>query len=159
MATRIPSVKSKARIGRSHVARVERSETRERSNAETPLPDFAPLNPGYFSARPGRARREFERHAVHAVAQAGRLRPVVEDVAEMAAAAMARHRRARHAERAVGGLVDGLVERRPEARPAGAAFEFGLRREQRQVAAGAGERAVAMLLEQLAGERPLGAFL
>ena len=36
---------------------------------------------------------------------------------------------------------------------------FGLRREQRQVAAGAGEGAVAMLLQQRAGERPFGAFL
>src|SRR5580704_10667676 len=113
----------------------------------------------HSSTRPGRGRREFERHAVHAIAQAGRLRPVVEDVAEMAAAAMARYRRARHAERTVGGLVDGLVERRPKTRPAGAAFEFGLRREQRQVAAGAAEGTVAMLLEQFAGERPLGAFL
>src|SRR5579864_349987 len=96
------------------------------------------------SARPGRGRREFERHAVHAIAQARRFRPVVEDVAEMAAAAMARYRGAGHAERAVGGLVDRFVERRPKTRPAGAAFEFGLRREQRQVAAGAAEGAVAM---------------
>ena len=48
------------------------------------------------------AVRGFEGHgdAVHAVAQTGRLRTVVEDVAEMAAAAAAVHGRAHHAERA-----------------------------------------------------------
>src|ERR1700722_10517924 len=102
----------------------------------------------YSSARSGRGRREFERHAVHAIAQTSRLRAVVEDVAEMAATAMARHCRARHAERAVCGLIPPHVERLPNARPAGAAFEFGFRREQREVAAGAGEGTVAMLLEQ-----------
>jgi hypothetical protein len=125
----------------------------------TPDPPDYCIGAGAVSASPGRGRREFQRHAVHAIAQAGRLRAVVEDVAEMAAAAMARDRSPRHAERAVGRFVDRLVERRPKARPAGAAFEFGLRREQRKVAAGTGERAVAMLLEQFAGERPLGAFL
>ena len=41
------------------------------------------------AARSGPARHEAHRHAVHAVAQAGRLRAVVEDMAEMAAAARA----------------------------------------------------------------------
>ena len=35
------------------------------------------MTTGYASARSPRRRREFQRHAVHAVAQAGRLRPVV----------------------------------------------------------------------------------
>src|SRR5215469_4292829 len=108
--------------------------------------------------RPRRRRGEFQRHAVHAVAQPGRLRTVGEDVAEMAAAAMARYGGAGHAERAVLALVDRVLQRRPETRPAGAALEFGLGREQRQIAAGAAESTVAMLVEQRAGERPLGAF-
>src|SRR5215472_13276051 len=76
----------------------------------------------------------------------------------MAAAAMAGHSGAGHAERTVLALVDRVLQRRPETRPAGAALEFGLGREQRQIAAGAAESTVAMLVEQRAGERPLGAF-
>src|SRR5690348_7139731 len=79
-------------------------------------------------------------------------------MAEMAAAATARHGRANHAEGAVLALVDRMLQRRPEARPTGAAFEFGLRRIKRQIAAGAAEGAVAMLIEKRAGERPLGAL-
>ena len=84
--------------------------------------------------------------AVHAIAQARGLRPVGEDVAEMATAAVAGDRRAGHAEGMVVRLVDGIGKRRPEARPAGAAVEFGLRGEQRQVAAGAGEGAGTMFV-------------
>src|SRR5580698_7240121 len=102
---------------------------------------------------------KYQREAVHAIAQAGRLRPVVEDVTEMAAAAAAMNFGPQHPEGAVFGLADGVLERLIETRPAGAALEFGLRGEQRQVAAGAGEGALAMLLEQRAGPRPLGAFL
>src|SRR5262249_50227363 len=76
----------------------------------------------------------------------------------MAATRMARHRGAGHAERTVLALVHRVLQRRPKTRPAGAALEFGLGREQRQVAAGAAESTVAMLVEQRAGERPLGAF-
>src|SRR5579864_1155358 len=126
MATRTPSVKSKARIGRlPYVARMERSEIRERSNGCNAAPGFRCAPSGLHLARAGRGRREFQCHAVHAIAQARRLRSVVEDVAEMAAAAMARYRGARHAERTIGGLVDRFVERRPKTRPAGAAFECG----------------------------------
>ena len=52
-----------------------------------------------------------------------------------------------------------LVERRPEARPAGAAVELRRRREEVEVAAGAGEDAAPLLVQQRAGERPLGALL
>src|SRR6516162_8266598 len=52
-------------------------------------------------ARSRRCRREFQRNAVHAVAQPGRFRPVGEHVTKMAAAAMARHRGAEHAESAI----------------------------------------------------------
>ena len=102
------------------------------------------------SGRRRRGRMKQQRKAVHAVAQAGRLRPIVEDVAEMAAAAAAMNFGAQHPEGAVFGLADGVLERLVEARPAGAALKFGLRGEQRQVAAGAGEDALAMLLEQRA---------
>src|SRR5262249_36158095 len=79
-------------------------------------------------------------------------------MAQMAAAAMARHRRANHAEGAVLGLDDPMLQWRPEARPTGAAFEFGLGRIKRQIAGGAAERTIAMLIEERAGERPLGAL-
>src|SRR5262249_50309482 len=46
-----------------------------------------------------------------------------------------------------------------EARPAGAALELGVGGEQRQVAAGAGEDALAVLLEQRARARPFRALL
>src|SRR3981081_4481572 len=102
---------------------------------------------------------EFQRKAVHAVAQAGRLRPIVEDVTEMAAAAAAVNFGSQHPKGAVFGLADGVLERLIETRPAGAALEFRLRGKQRQVAAGASEDALAMLLEQRARSRPLGALL
>src|SRR5260370_1147356 len=102
---------------------------------------------------------KYQRKAVHAVAQAGRLRPVVEDVAEMAAAAAAVNFGPQHPKSTVFGLADGVLERLIKTRPAGAALVFGLRGEQRQIAAGAGEDALAMLLEQRARTGALGAFL
>src|ERR1700745_3404490 len=79
-----------------------------------------------------RRRMKHQREAVHAVTKPGRLRPVVEDVAEMTAATAAGNFGTQHAEGAVFVLADGVLQRLIEARPAGAAFEFGLRREQRQ---------------------------
>src|SRR5467141_4794409 len=102
---------------------------------------------------------EDQRKAVHAVAQAGRLRPIVKDMTEMAAAAAAVNFGPQHPKGAVFGPADGIVERLIKTRPAGAALEFRLRGEQRQVAAGAGEDALAMLLEQRARSRTLGALL
>src|SRR4030088_1976448 len=102
---------------------------------------------------------EDQRKAIHAVAQAGRLRPIVEDVTEMAAAAAAVNFGPQHPKGAVFGLADGVVERLIKTRAGGAALEFRLRGEQRQVAAGAGEDALAMLLEQRARTRALGALL
>src|SRR3954469_3913999 len=52
-----------------------------------------------------------------------------------------------------------LRDRRVEARPAGAGFEFGVGRKQRRAARYAIERAAAFLLQQRAGEWPLGAML
>src|SRR6266481_6196415 len=102
---------------------------------------------------------EHQRKAVHAVAQAGRLRSVVEDVTEMAAAAAAMNFGPQHSQGPVFGLADGVLEWLIKTRPAGAALEFRLRGEQRQVAPGAGEDALAMLLEQWARTRTLGALL
>src|ERR1700733_6467165 len=56
-------------------------------------------------------------------------------------------------------LADTVVQRLPETRPAGAALIFGFRGEQRIVATGTGEDALAMFLEQRARIRSLGAFL
>src|ERR1700722_6406066 len=114
---------------------------------------------GQTSGRGRRSRMKHQRKTVHAVAQAGRLRPVVEDVAEMAAAAAAVNFGAQHPEGAVLSLADGVLQRLIEARPAGAALEFRLRGEQRQVAAGTGEDALAMLFQERARTRALGAFL
>src|SRR5438874_3003377 len=111
------------------------------------------------SGRRWRRRMKYQGVAVHAVAQPGRLRPVVEHVPEMAAAAAAVDFGPQHAEGPIFGLADGVVERLVEARPAGAALELGLRGEQRQVATGTGEDALAMLVEQRARTRPLGALL
>src|ERR1700752_3000585 len=80
-------------------------------------------------------------------------------MAEMAAAAAAMHLDPRHAVGGFFGAAERVVERLPEAGPAGAAVELGVGGEQRQVAAGAGEDALAMLLEQRARPRPLGAVL
>src|SRR5215468_3584502 len=101
---------------------------------------------------------EHQREAVHAIAQTGRLRAIVEDVAEMAAAAAAMHFRAPDAVGAVFRRADGVFERLVEARPPRTAFELGLGREQRQIAAGAGKNAFAVLLQQWARARPLGAL-
>src|SRR6202171_115623 len=102
---------------------------------------------------------EYQRKAFHAVAQAGRLRPIVENVTEMATAAAAGDFGTPDTEGTVFGLADRVVEPLIKTRPAGAALEFRLRGEQRQVAAGAGEDALAMLLEQRARSRTLGALL
>src|SRR4030088_2059730 len=102
---------------------------------------------------------EYQGKAIHAVAQAGRLRPIVEHVTEMATAAAAVNFGPQYPESPVFGPADGVVERLVKNRPAGAALEFRLRGEQRQVAAGTGEDALAMFLEQRARSRPLGAFL
>src|SRR4030088_701363 len=97
--------------------------------------------------------------AVHAVAQAGWLRSIVEHMTEMTAAAAAVNFGPRHPKGPVFGLADGVFQRLVKTRPAGAALEFRLRGEQRQVAAGAGEDTLAMLLEQRARSRAFGALL
>src|SRR5258708_18695896 len=77
----------------------------------------------------------------------------------MSAAAAAMHLGAYHAPAAVGRGLDGARLRIVEARPAGAALELLLRGEQRLVAAGAVERAGALLVIERAAARPFGAML
>src|SRR5258706_2118829 len=107
----------------------------------------------------GSARREGHRDAVHAVAQAGGTGTVVEDVSEVAAAAPAVHFRARFAERAVFARGDRVIERRPEARPAGMAVEFRARREEVEPASRAAEHAGPMFVVERAAVGPFGALL
>src|SRR5579859_2988379 len=102
---------------------------------------------------------ELQRETIHAVAQSGRLRTIVEHVSEVAAAATAMHFDALHPEGAVLARADRIRKRLIEARPSGAALELGFGGKQRQVTSGAGERTLAVLPEQRAGPRPLGAFL
>src|SRR5258708_3436029 len=125
---------------------------------ELVLRDCVVTPPASCSGTEGCRRRvEHQANAVDAIAKTGRLRSVIEDVPEMAAAAAAMHFGAQHAVGAILGLADGVFQRLIKTRPAGAAFEFGLRGEQRQVAAGAGENALAMLFQAPARSRPLRA--
>ena len=96
-------------------------------------------------SRSGRDRLEAEREAVHAVAQPRRLRAVIEHMAEVAAAAAAVDGRPGHADGGVGLGPDRLVERSPEARPARAAVELGVRGERVLLAPRAGKDALAVL--------------
>src|SRR5438552_7617054 len=118
---------------------------------------------GLLSARLCFRRRlagvEIERHAVQAIAQPGRLRPVLEDMAEMPAAAAAMHLGAGHEEAAVGIGLDPVLERRREARPAGTAVELGAGVEQGLAAAGAVIDPGAVLLVERAHPGALGAVL
>src|SRR5215204_5963367 len=80
-------------------------------------------------------------------------------MAEVAAAAAAVHLGAWDQEGAVRGGGDRMGQRAKEARPPGAALEFRLRGEQRERAAGAGERSLALLAVERARVRPLGRML
>src|SRR5450759_817158 len=111
------------------------------------------------SGRRRRRRMKYQRNAVHAVAQAGWLWPIVEEVTEMAAATAAMNFGPQHPKGPVFCLADGVLDRLIKTRPAVAALELGLRGEQRQVAAGTGEDALAMLLKQRARSRTLGTLL
>src|SRR5215471_7879870 len=102
---------------------------------------------------------EVERDAVHAVALAGRLRSVVENMAKMPAAAAAVDFGSCHEEAAVGFGSDCFIERRPEAGPAGAAVEFGVGRKQRLSATGAIVNAGSVLLVERARPGTLCAVL
>src|SRR5215469_14338510 len=78
---------------------------------------------------------------------------------KMTAAAAAMHCRPNHEQAGVAGLAHGAVEWRPKTRPAGMAVKLGRRRKEIAAAAGTGEHASAMLVQQQAGAGPLGAAL
>src|SRR4051794_24737547 len=99
---------------------------------------------------------EAQREPIHAITQAGGLRPVVEDMAEVPATARAQDLGALDHQASVGAGYDRARQRLPEARPAGAAFELRRRAEQGQRAPGADECAAAMFVQKRAGEGPLG---
>ncbi len=106
------------------------------------------------------ALHELERDRVDAVAQPRRGGAVREDVALVAVAAGAQGLDAQHAVRGVAHLLDvRLVERGVEAGPAGAALELGLVLEQRQAALATAVDAGALLTQQAAAERGLGAVM
>src|SRR5690606_16665946 len=99
-----------------------------------------------------------ERRRVHAVALAGRLRAVVEDVAEVAVAAGAARLDPHHAVRAVFEEPDPVRrDGLPEARPARAGLVLGLGAEALEVAhrAAVGARLLGVPVD--AGEGPFGA--
>src|SRR3977135_37504 len=124
---------------------------------------------GCESARVSRASRietirsgrgigiEFQGDAVDAVAQPGGGRATFEDVTQMSAAAPAMHLRAWQQQDAVGGGADRVRQRTIEARPPGTAVVFGIGREQRKIAAGADEHALALLVIERARTRDLRA--
>src|SRR5688572_29984283 len=98
-----------------------------------------------------RVRREVQCKAVDAVAKAGRRRAVWEHVPEMTTALAAVDLGPHHAVSPIHRFVDRALQRREEARPAGAAFELAFGPEQRLPATGADKRAFAILVEQRAG--------
>ena len=105
-------------------------------------------------------RLELQGDAVHAVAQAGRLRAILENVAEVAAATGAVDLGAGLEEAAVRGGADvGGIDRRPEARPASAGVEFLRGVEKGQPTGRADEDTLLVNVVQRAGEGPLGAVL
>src|SRR6516225_7531535 len=92
--------------------------------------------------------QEFQGNAVDAVAQSGGRRAVLEDMAQMSAAAPAMHLGAWQQQQVVGGGADRVRQRPIEARPTGLAVVFGLRGE--KIAARAGKRALALLVVERA---------
>src|SRR6185436_6195292 len=129
------------------------------------LPGGSPQGLRYIArSRPQRRRRaavghELERQPVVAPALSGWFRPVVEDVALVPAAARAVILGARHDEPEVALGADAAGDRLIEAGPAGAAVELRRGREERQVARGADERAVALFLVEGTRERAFRPFL
>src|SRR5262249_15254650 len=98
-------------------------------------------------------RLQLERRRVDAVAQAGRARAVIEDMAEMAVAFRAQHLGAAHAVAVILLLVDiALGGGLGKARPAAAGIELGVGFEQGLAAARADIGALAVLVLVFAGE-------
>src|SRR5689334_3881118 len=86
-------------------------------------------------------RLELQGDAVHAITLAGRLGTIVEDVAQMPAAAAAMHFGPRQEQLEVPRRLDRALDGREEARPAGAAVELGIRSVELERAGRADEHA------------------
>src|SRR5512139_1324977 len=126
-------------------------------SARTSAPTRFVLCPTVVMLRSGRL--EFQRGTIDAIAQVRRWRPVIENMAEMAAATAAMHLVANHAMAAVGVSFDSAGDRIIEARPARPAFEFHLGDKQGLIAGGTPKGAGAFLVQQRATSRHLGAVL
>ena len=103
---------------------------------------------------------QFQRRRIDAVAQSGRLRAIVEHMAQMRPAIRAQYLGAAQEQTAVLGSGDLFRRHRlPETRPAAARIELGRRVKQRCAAAHAavGARLVTIVIR--AGERRFGPFL
>ena len=100
-------------------------------------------------------RREDHRHTIHAIAQSCGLRSIVEDMTQVPTTPPAMHLGSHHAQGGVRILADRIVQRGPEARPAGATLELGSGREHGQGTARAGKGAFAVFRIQWTG---VGAF-
>src|SRR5215470_9324335 len=115
---------------------------------------FPPLNLVPFCAL---FRLEVHSHAVDAIAQMRRRRAVFENVPEVTAAAAAMHFGADHAVARIGRRLHRAGIRIVEARPAGAAFELGLRDEELLSATRAIKRPGTLFVIQRTAPGPLGA--
>src|SRR5262249_1575079 len=89
----------------------------------------------------------------------GRPRSVTKYVAQVAAAVGAVHFCARHEIAPVFARLDRMLERLPKAGPAGSAFKFGGRGEERLATACTVEPALALVDVERAGARPFGTVL
>src|SRR5262249_48952521 len=98
---------------------------------------------------------EGHRDAIDAVAKARRLRAVLEHMTKVATATAAVDSRPHHTERGISRRADGLIQRRPEARPASAALKFGGRGKQVEITADAGEIAAPFLAQKRVSEGTL----
>src|SRR5262249_37416791 len=96
---------------------------------------------------------------IHAISKSGRLRSILENMTEMSAAAATVNLRSRHPKSPIGPGGDPIGKGLPKAGPPGVALELGLRRKQRQIAAGTSECSGALLFIERAGVRPLRSLL
>src|SRR5271157_3784093 len=125
-----------------------------------PLTRIPKRKPAIATSAVRLALDEEQRRRIHAVAQAGRLGAIVEDVSQVRVTFCTQHLVAGHAKAAVRVLLYVLLrDRFPEARPAGAGIELGGGGEQGVLAAHATEDAFGMQVPVLAGERLLGTVL
>src|SRR5262245_39335069 len=165
---RLTSMASKRRCGaRVSWSSVGRGPVTVHLLCNTKPAESQELAPGRLRRRRVAARRcsrcagglELQRDAVHAVAQAGRVRAVGEDMPEVAAALRAVDLGPGHAERTIRRGRDRAFDRGEKAGPAGAALELGVGGEQRLGAGGASEGSGPFLVIQRARSGALGPVL